>query len=168
MLSHISGHPSATSRVQDSESTSAEDQCPTAGPRNQQTIGNILSRKTWATWVMGRFTDGSRVTKYDPLSARGAIYCSGCGGDKRNCPAVRLDPLISRAAVWHVTARPWRHQPAGPAECARRGSSTSSCGRCRGTKYQRTSPIMASEVTGSSPSAGPCQLTVPLVRSTHL
>jgi len=121
MLSHISGHPSATSRVQDSESTSAEDQCPTAGPRNQQTIGNILSRKTWATWVMGRFTDGSRVTKYDPLSARGAIYCSGCGGDKRNCPAVRLDPLISRAAVWHVTARPWRHQPAGRAECARGG-----------------------------------------------
>ena len=32
---HISGHPSATSRAQDSESTSAEDQCSTAGPRNQ-------------------------------------------------------------------------------------------------------------------------------------
>jgi len=109
-----------------------------------------IRSKSWVTWVMGHFTDGSHVTKYDPLSAGGAIYCSGCGGDKRSCPAVRLDPVISRAAVWHVTARPWRHQPAGPAECARRGSSTSSCGRCRGTKYQRTWAIMASEVTGSS------------------
>ena len=34
-LTHISGHPSATSRAQDSESTSAEDQCSAAGPRNQ-------------------------------------------------------------------------------------------------------------------------------------
>ena len=32
-LTHISGHPSATSRAQDSESTSAKDQCSTAGPR---------------------------------------------------------------------------------------------------------------------------------------
>ena len=32
-LTHISGHPSATSRAQDSEST--KDQCYTAGPRNQ-------------------------------------------------------------------------------------------------------------------------------------
>ena len=31
-LTHISGHPSATSRAQDSESTSAKDQCSTAGP----------------------------------------------------------------------------------------------------------------------------------------
>ena len=34
-LTHISGHPSATSRAQDSESTSAKDQCSTAAPRNQ-------------------------------------------------------------------------------------------------------------------------------------
>ena len=33
-LTHISGHPSATSRAQDSESTSAKDQCSTAGPRH--------------------------------------------------------------------------------------------------------------------------------------
>ena len=33
-LTHISGHPSATSRAQDSESTSAKGQCSTAGPRN--------------------------------------------------------------------------------------------------------------------------------------
>jgi len=32
-LTHIGGHPSATSRAQDSESTSAKDQCSTAGPR---------------------------------------------------------------------------------------------------------------------------------------
>jgi len=35
-LTHISGHPSATSRAQNSESTSAKDQCSTAGPRNQR------------------------------------------------------------------------------------------------------------------------------------
>ena len=34
-FTHISGHPSATSRTQDSESTSAKDQCSTAGPRHQ-------------------------------------------------------------------------------------------------------------------------------------
>jgi len=34
-LTHICGHISATSRAQDSESTSAKDQCSTAGPRNQ-------------------------------------------------------------------------------------------------------------------------------------
>ena len=34
-LTHISGHPSATSRAQDSESTSAKDQCPTAEPHTQ-------------------------------------------------------------------------------------------------------------------------------------
>jgi len=34
-LTHISGHPSATSRVQDSESTPAKDRCYTARPRNQ-------------------------------------------------------------------------------------------------------------------------------------
>jgi len=34
-LTHISGHPSATGRAQDSESTLAEDRRPTAGPRNQ-------------------------------------------------------------------------------------------------------------------------------------
>jgi len=33
-LTHLSCHPSATSRAQDSESTSAKDQCSTAGPRN--------------------------------------------------------------------------------------------------------------------------------------
>jgi len=33
-LTHISGHPSATSRAKDSESTSTKDQCSTAGPRN--------------------------------------------------------------------------------------------------------------------------------------
>jgi len=35
-FTHISGHPSATGRAQDSESTPAKDRCYTAGPRNQQ------------------------------------------------------------------------------------------------------------------------------------
>ena len=34
-LSHISGHPSATGRAQDNESTPTKDRCSTAGPRNQ-------------------------------------------------------------------------------------------------------------------------------------
>ena len=34
-FTHISGHPSATGRAQDSESTLAKDRCSTAGPRNQ-------------------------------------------------------------------------------------------------------------------------------------
>jgi len=37
-LTHISGHPSATSRTQDSESTPAKDRCSTAGPRNQVVV----------------------------------------------------------------------------------------------------------------------------------
>ena len=40
-LSHISGHPSATSRAQDSENTSAKDQCYTAGPRSQLQLSTI-------------------------------------------------------------------------------------------------------------------------------
>ena len=35
-LTHISGHPSAASRAQDSERTPAKDRCYTAGLRNQQ------------------------------------------------------------------------------------------------------------------------------------
>ena len=42
-LTHISGHPSATSRAHDSESTSAKDQCSTAGPRNHK-------KKRWNLW----------------------------------------------------------------------------------------------------------------------
>jgi len=34
-LTHISGHPSATSRAQDSESTPTKDRCSTAGLRHQ-------------------------------------------------------------------------------------------------------------------------------------
>ena len=50
-LTHISGHPSATSWVQDSESTSAKEQCSTAGPRNQRI--NQASTYLWTrltTW----------------------------------------------------------------------------------------------------------------------
>jgi len=41
-LTHISGHPSATSRAQDSETTSAKDQCSTARPRHQTVRGKII------------------------------------------------------------------------------------------------------------------------------
>ena len=39
-LNHVSGHPSATSRAQDSESTSAKDQCSTAGLCHQLRVNN--------------------------------------------------------------------------------------------------------------------------------
>ena len=42
-LTHISGHPSATSRAQDSESTPAKDRCSTAGPRNQGATIDIMN-----------------------------------------------------------------------------------------------------------------------------
>jgi len=45
-LTHVSGHPSATTRAQDSESTSAKDQCSTAGPRNQQGEGRACPLPT--------------------------------------------------------------------------------------------------------------------------
>ena len=38
-LTHISGHPSATSRGQESESTSSKDQCSTAGPLHRRAVG---------------------------------------------------------------------------------------------------------------------------------
>jgi len=37
-FTHISGHPSATGRAQDSESTPAKDRCSTTGPRNQRKV----------------------------------------------------------------------------------------------------------------------------------
>ena len=45
-LTHIRGHPSATSRAQDSESTSAKDQCYTAGPLHQLT-GTCYLPNSW-------------------------------------------------------------------------------------------------------------------------
>ena len=44
-LTHISGHPSATGRAQDSERTPAKDQCSTAGLRNQPTCNQSSERQ---------------------------------------------------------------------------------------------------------------------------
>jgi len=44
-FTHISGHPSATGRAQDSKSTLAKDRCSTAGPRNQP-LDNKARRST--------------------------------------------------------------------------------------------------------------------------
>ena len=41
-FTQISGHPSATGRAQDSESTPAKDRCSTAGPRNQVRISLLF------------------------------------------------------------------------------------------------------------------------------
>ena len=71
-LTHISGHPSATSRAQDSKSTSAKDRCSTAGPRNQLT--------TPPTWDLYTFR---RVTFRHSL----AVFC--------------LSTLIC-SAIWHL------------------------------------------------------------------
>ena len=52
-FTHISGHPSATGRAQDRESTPAEDRRSTAVPRNQPNAFNedksMLCRVTWLT-----------------------------------------------------------------------------------------------------------------------
>ena len=53
-LTHISGHPSATSRAQDSECTSAKDQCSTAGPRHQH---------KYSTSVLAAAVDDVRIQK---------------------------------------------------------------------------------------------------------
>ena len=54
-LTHISGHPSATGRAQDSESTPAKDRCSTAGPRNQHVCGGRAGeRVTWSIAVYER------------------------------------------------------------------------------------------------------------------
>ena len=45
LFTHISGHPSATGRAQDSESTPAKDWCSTAGPHN---------RSGWSLWIQQR------------------------------------------------------------------------------------------------------------------
>ena len=44
-FTHISGHPSATSRAQDSESTSAKDQCSSAGPV-MTAVGTCTMKRT--------------------------------------------------------------------------------------------------------------------------
>jgi len=48
----LRGHPSATSRAQDSESTSAKDRCSTAGPREFLPITH-----SWCTLLYTLFTD---------------------------------------------------------------------------------------------------------------
>jgi len=60
-LTHISGHPSATSRAQDSESTSAKDQCSAAGPRNhflhsdwQRMSHSTQKPSAWFEWIPWR------------------------------------------------------------------------------------------------------------------
>jgi len=50
-FTHISGHPSATGRAQDSESTSAKDRCSTAGPRNGKLIIILLSNAQTHKWA---------------------------------------------------------------------------------------------------------------------
>jgi len=69
-LTHISGHPSATSRARDSESTSVKDQCSTAGPRNQQRScvldGGPYPHVEWKGAILGQ-TGGPIVTYSDTL-----------------------------------------------------------------------------------------------------
>ena len=47
---HLSGHPSATGRAQDSESTPPKDRRSTAGPRNQSVLSECCC--TWAVWIL--------------------------------------------------------------------------------------------------------------------
>jgi len=47
-FAHISDHPSATGRAQDSESTPAKDRCYTVGPRNQPLCALSEDRETFS------------------------------------------------------------------------------------------------------------------------
>jgi len=51
-LTHISGHPSATSRAQDSKRTPAKDRCSTAGPHNTTCGGSAACCKVYGRSVM--------------------------------------------------------------------------------------------------------------------
>jgi len=53
-FTHISGHPSAAGRAQDSESTPVEDRRYTAGPRNQRLLWPSGWMEQDATWYEGR------------------------------------------------------------------------------------------------------------------
>jgi len=53
-LTHIIGHPSAASRAQDSESTSAKDQCSTAGPRNQPVCWTVVTKTLFELEALGQ------------------------------------------------------------------------------------------------------------------
>jgi len=64
-LTRISGQPSATGRAQDSESTSAKDQCSTAGPCNQHSSSSLLHSPT----IHDEFDACDR-----PISKIGAYY----------------------------------------------------------------------------------------------
>jgi len=121
-LTHISGHPSArpTSRAQDSESTSAKDQCSTAGPRNQRsnhdsvfisaasfllelTSGHSTRRKTFVTF---RTNSGPLKTARQRLLYWIAVTCPlntvlDCGHSAlmANCCMIPQTHRTQRSAV---------------------------------------------------------------------
>jgi len=71
-FTHISGHPSATGRAQDSESTLAKDRCSTAGPRNQP----------WSVcWSVCRTSEPCKNSWTD----RDAVWVEDLGGPKGPC-----------------------------------------------------------------------------------
>ena len=57
-FTHISGHPSGTGGVQDSESTPAKDRCSTAGPRNQLTLPRCKTR-----WNLQRYPKLTKLSQ---------------------------------------------------------------------------------------------------------
>jgi len=73
-LTHISGHPSATSRTQNSESTPAKDRCSTAGPCNLRVNGRFPREPGFASFPQSSSSNSSGT---DPL-----VSCSQAG-----CPS---------------------------------------------------------------------------------
>ena len=78
-FTHISGHPSATGRAQDSESTPAKDRRSAAGPRNQLTV---VSR----SWYQRALPCGASRPLLKVIEGALPFPFPGARGQKNHCP----------------------------------------------------------------------------------
>jgi len=105
-MAYPHGHPLATSRAQDSESTSAKDQCSTAGPRNQLTLTNLYNanKPTYVCLCVCHFTAiaSAAYEKASVLFVIGAMQTQVA-----NCQDLRTDDGLKLAAkLFQVALRP--------------------------------------------------------------
>ena len=75
-FTHISGHPSAAVRAQDSESWPVRDRRSTAVPRNQPKVGTCVVRPVIATVVAGDGSwDTKRINSAHTVSSLQQLFC---------------------------------------------------------------------------------------------
>jgi len=107
-LTHISGHPSATGWAQYSESTSAKDQCSTAGPRNDAGHPLPSSRRLLS------YDDCLEYTPFPQIDMIRAVVMSG---------GWRLHFVVAR---WSRSTK-LLHVSTGMGDCLRAGKPTRFC-----------------------------------------